>query len=312
MRTCPLSPWPAPTIDFFTTLGAYSATASPARAGTSSAMPRAWPSLSVAAASLLTKVASTAASSGRNSSTTRRRPSWIVTSRAATSVAIPGLDRAAGDEGEPIARDLHHAPAGAAEPRIDAENANRASHPGSLIVRARACACALSTSAENRVHSLPVPVARVHGRSASPCPAGAPGAPSSSAGRCPACSAPPSCAGSAGTSTCSSARRSSWSGAAPASPPTRNCWRRWSKAAPARATSASRSTGASPSTGTDASSASVRCRKSLPRGTGCNACCARRSTRRIIISGIPSSASSRMDAGCACISRRGEANMPIS
>ena len=50
---------------FFTRFGAYSATLSPARAGISMAMPRAWPSLSVAAASLLTKVASTAASSGR-------------------------------------------------------------------------------------------------------------------------------------------------------------------------------------------------------------------------------------------------------
>ena len=44
--------------------GAYSATASPALAGTSIAMPRAWPSFSVAAALVLTKVASTAASCG--------------------------------------------------------------------------------------------------------------------------------------------------------------------------------------------------------------------------------------------------------
>ena len=48
--------------------------ASPAIAGTSMAMPRAWPSLRVAAASLLTKVASTAASSGACSSTTPRKP----------------------------------------------------------------------------------------------------------------------------------------------------------------------------------------------------------------------------------------------
>ena len=46
----------------------------PAFAGTSSAMPRACPSLSVAVASRLTKVASTAASSGRNSSTIARQP----------------------------------------------------------------------------------------------------------------------------------------------------------------------------------------------------------------------------------------------
>ena len=48
MRICAFSPWPAPTTVFFTTLGAYSATISPACAGTSMAMPRAWPSLSVA------------------------------------------------------------------------------------------------------------------------------------------------------------------------------------------------------------------------------------------------------------------------
>ena len=47
---------------FFTRLGAYSATGNPVRAGTSMAMPRAWPSFKVATASLFTKVASTAAS----------------------------------------------------------------------------------------------------------------------------------------------------------------------------------------------------------------------------------------------------------
>ena len=64
MRICAFSPWPAPTIVFFTRLGAYSATVKPARAGTSMAMPRAWPSFRVAAALVLTKVCSTAASCG--------------------------------------------------------------------------------------------------------------------------------------------------------------------------------------------------------------------------------------------------------
>ena len=63
--TCALSAWPTPTTTFLTAFGAYSATASPACAGTSSAMPRACPSFSVPAASLLTKVCSTAAVSGR-------------------------------------------------------------------------------------------------------------------------------------------------------------------------------------------------------------------------------------------------------
>src|SRR2546423_14235493 len=41
MRICAFSAWPVPTIVFFTRLGAYSATLTPAFAGTSSAMPRA-------------------------------------------------------------------------------------------------------------------------------------------------------------------------------------------------------------------------------------------------------------------------------
>src|SRR5712671_609192 len=84
-RICAFSQWPAPTMVFLTRLGAYSATATPALAGASSATPRAWPSLSVATASLLTNVASTAASPGRNSSTTRISPVWIATSRSASA-----------------------------------------------------------------------------------------------------------------------------------------------------------------------------------------------------------------------------------
>jgi hypothetical protein len=38
--------------------------------------------------------------------------------------------RTAGDMGEPIALDPDHAPSGAAEPRVDAENTNRACHDG--------------------------------------------------------------------------------------------------------------------------------------------------------------------------------------
>ena len=70
---------------FLTTFGAYSLTGTPALAGTTMAMPRAWPSFSVACASLLTKVASTAASSGRNSSRMRISPSWMASSRVAMS-----------------------------------------------------------------------------------------------------------------------------------------------------------------------------------------------------------------------------------
>jgi hypothetical protein len=41
MRICAFSLWPAPTMVFFTKLGAYSATGRPAIAGTSMAIPRA-------------------------------------------------------------------------------------------------------------------------------------------------------------------------------------------------------------------------------------------------------------------------------
>ena len=69
--------------------------------------------------------------------------------------------------------------------------------------------------------------------------------PSSSAARCRGCFPPRSCARSAGTSTSTSAPASSWSAAAPASPPIRNCWRRWKPAAPAPTISASRCRSAS-------------------------------------------------------------------
>src|SRR5262249_9615427 len=85
IRICAFSPWPAPTIVFFTRFGAYSATGTPALAGTKRAPPRARPGFGVAAASRLPKVAPAAASSGRKSATTRARPSWIVPSRTASA-----------------------------------------------------------------------------------------------------------------------------------------------------------------------------------------------------------------------------------
>ena len=72
--------------------------ASPARAGTSMAIPRAWPSLSVADPLALTKVVSTAASSGRNSSDT---PCQSIVDRhqpLRQLGALAGFHRAAGDE----------------------------------------------------------------------------------------------------------------------------------------------------------------------------------------------------------------------
>src|SRR5262249_60631591 len=64
IRICAFSPWPAPTIVFFTRFRANSATGTPALARTKSATPTAWPSFRVAEASRLTKGASGAAPSG--------------------------------------------------------------------------------------------------------------------------------------------------------------------------------------------------------------------------------------------------------
>src|SRR6516164_1396780 len=82
IRTCAFSPCPTPTMVFFTRLGAYSETGTPAIAGTSMATPRACPNFRVAEASLLTKVASTAASSGACLSTMALKPRWIARRRS--------------------------------------------------------------------------------------------------------------------------------------------------------------------------------------------------------------------------------------
>jgi hypothetical protein len=49
---------------------------------------------------------------------------------------VVGGERAAGQEAQPIAVDRHHAPAGAAEAGIDAEDANRSAHGHALIALA--------------------------------------------------------------------------------------------------------------------------------------------------------------------------------
>ena len=75
------SAWPAPTTDFLTRFGVYSAIARPFTAGASSAMPRACPSFSVARALSLTKVSSIAASCGLKDAMTLESPSKIARRR---------------------------------------------------------------------------------------------------------------------------------------------------------------------------------------------------------------------------------------
>src|ERR1700688_611267 len=119
-----LSACPAPTTVFFTWFGAYSATVIPNIAGASIATPRACPSFSVATPSLLTNVCSTAASAGLKSASTAARPSWNRSRPPRRRQPTGGSHGAAADERKPVAVDLDHAPAGAAQARVDAKDAD--------------------------------------------------------------------------------------------------------------------------------------------------------------------------------------------
>ena len=123
-RICALSPWPAPTTVFLTAFGAYSAMVSAEQRRHQQAMPRAWPSFSVAEASRLTKVCSMAASTGESRARTSCSPSNNLPEPDAERLAVVGDDRAAGDVGEPRPVGIDDSPAGAAEARVDADDAN--------------------------------------------------------------------------------------------------------------------------------------------------------------------------------------------
>ena len=89
-------------------------------------MPRAWPSFSVARASLLTKVSSTAASSGPDACDDGREA--VVNRDAGGRRARPSRPTGSmpqATKASSVAVRLDDAPAGAAEPRIDADDANR-------------------------------------------------------------------------------------------------------------------------------------------------------------------------------------------
>ena len=128
MRICAFSPWPAPTMVFFTRLGAYSATGSPAIAGTSMRDAARLPELERRGGVLVDESRLDRGLVGR-----------MLGDHAAQAVVdgdqplrqrrlVVGRERAAGEEAEPVAFDRNHAPAGAAEPRIDPQDANRSCH----------------------------------------------------------------------------------------------------------------------------------------------------------------------------------------
>ena len=122
----PLSPWPAPTTVFFTAFGAYSAITNPDSAGTNSAMPRAWPSFKVAA-----RVAIDESLLDRRLYRCKPRhhlgkPLEDLAQPGAQAFSVIGDHRAAGHEGQPDPVAVDDPPAGAPQPRVDADDANPA------------------------------------------------------------------------------------------------------------------------------------------------------------------------------------------
>ena len=115
-----------PTTARLTVLDAYSATSRPAWAAASSTTPLAWPSLSEEAALTLTTVSSTAAALGRcagdhlaQAAIERIQPHRQIVGRI-------GRDHPGVDEVQGIAVSLDHAPTGASQPGVEAEQAHHA------------------------------------------------------------------------------------------------------------------------------------------------------------------------------------------
>ena len=124
LRTCTFSARPAPTMDFLTRFGAYSATSNPACAGASSTIPRACPSFKAERGSALTKVSSTAASCGELRRDHRGEPRMQRGQAIGEAFFGVGFDRTAGDISETVAFAVHDPPAGAAEAGVEPNDAN--------------------------------------------------------------------------------------------------------------------------------------------------------------------------------------------
>ena len=133
MRICAFSAWPAPTMVFFTRFGAYSATRT---AGLRRHQQR-----DAARLAELQRRGRVAVDEGRLD---RRLvgPEFVDDAREPVMdrhqplgqrQLVVGLDRTAGQVDQPVALAGDQAPAGAAEARIDAEDANRLCHRGPLI-----------------------------------------------------------------------------------------------------------------------------------------------------------------------------------
>ena len=137
-RIWSLPAWPAPTTVFFTAFGAYSAIGSPSSAGTSMAMPRAWPSFSVAHAVAIDEGLLDGGFHGRQPRQHLLQAVEQLPEAHAEALRLVGDDRAAGDEAEPDPVRVDDAPAGAPQARVDADDANRFAPHSDVIAQGRA------------------------------------------------------------------------------------------------------------------------------------------------------------------------------
>ncbi len=134
MWICFFSPWPTPITAFLTAFGAYSATGNPARAGTSMAMPRAWPSFSVARilvdeglfdGGLIRLVAM---------HDFRKTVVQLAKARGQVHVAVRG-DGSGGDEAQGVAERIDNSPTRAAQAGINTDDADRVLHASPYSTR---------------------------------------------------------------------------------------------------------------------------------------------------------------------------------
>ena len=125
MRICAFSPWPVPTMVFFTRLGAYSATSNAGDRRHQHGDAARLPELEGRGGILVDEGRLHGRFVGRMEFLDHP-PQAVVNGDKPEREAglVVGRDRPAGHEAQPIALDRHHAPAGAAEPGIDAEDAN--------------------------------------------------------------------------------------------------------------------------------------------------------------------------------------------
>ena len=119
------SAWPAPTTVFLTRFAPYSATGSPASAGTSSAIAAGLPELERRLRVLVDEGLLDRDLVRRELAHHRGEPVMELLEALGEAGLVVRGDRPAGDEGQPRSLDRDQPPAGAAQAGVDAEDAGR-------------------------------------------------------------------------------------------------------------------------------------------------------------------------------------------